>query len=369
MPDVDPRYTPDGQPVDGPAGSGARLLEELDTGSREALLDAVAAPGVPSLELITLDGRVLDAVVEEDGDAARVRLRDVSRYARATEQLGSMAVSLARRNRDLKTLHEAAAELDTTLELAEIGHLTARLVGEYLDAERVEVAVLGERFVWPDDAPEALTPAAERHGLSTARGGLGSLRWWREGPLLPNEAETLPLLISRAAIGLDHALLLSSARQRAARDELTGLYNRAGARQALARLVAPFPVALLDLDHFKAVNDEHGHAEGDRVLREVAEILRPGRETDVKARWGGEEFLVALDHATPDDAERWLVGRLAEVRSTVAVAAQPVTFSAGVAHVREGGEQGFEDALRRADAALYRAKALGRDRVERESSS
>jgi diguanylate cyclase (GGDEF)-like protein len=370
-PDAVLRLDREGRPAGDPTAGDDRaatagLLDVLDAGSRQALVAAAAEPPAASLELVTLDGRVLDAVVREDrrreGEGVTVSLRDVSRYARASEQLGSMAVALARRNRDLKVLYEAAAELDTTQDLTGIARTTAQLVGAYLEADRVEVEVLDEVVTWPDGAP---APAADRHRevhrLGTARGTLGQLRWWRRSPLLSNEAETLPLLISRAGIGLDHALLLSSAEQRAARDELTGLLNRAGARQALAALVAPFPVALLDLDRFKAINDVHGHAEGDRVLREVAAILSTGRDTDVKARWGGEEFLVALDHASLERAVLWLGERLDEVRASVAVPSGAVSFSAGVAVV---GDDGLEAALRRADEALYRAKEAGRSRVE-----
>jgi diguanylate cyclase (GGDEF)-like protein len=342
---------------------GGPLREILDTGSLEALQDAVAHAPTRNVELITYDGRVLDATVATEAEGAVVVLRDVSSYARAAEQLGSMAVSLARRNRDLRTLYEAAASLDATLDLAEIAQLTGGLVGDYLDAQRVEVEVLGGTSVWPE-GPDRRDPGADPRGvftLRTARGPLGELRWWRSSELLSNEAETLPLLLSRAAIGLDHALLLSSAEERAARDPLTGLYNRAGAQLAVGRLVRPYAVALLDLDRFKQVNDLHGHAEGDRVLREVASILADGRGTDVKARWGGEEFLVALEHASVEQLATWVEERLAEVRRSVRVGGEPATFSAGVAEV---GDAGLDHALVAADAALYRAKEHGRDRVE-----
>jgi diguanylate cyclase (GGDEF)-like protein len=342
---------------------GGPLQEILDTGSLEALQDAVTQAPARNVELMTYDGRVLDATVASGPEGAVVVLRDVSTYARAAEQLGSMAVSLARRNRDLRTLYEAAASLDATSDLAEIAHLTGELVGGYLDAERVEVEVLGETSVWPEGPDRRAADTAPRglFSLRTARGGLGELRWWRQSALLSNEAETLPLLLSRATIGLDHALLLSSAEERAARDPLTGLYNRAGAQLALGRLVRPYAVALLDLDRFKAVNDMYGHAEGDRVLREVASVLADGRERDVKARWGGEEFLVALEHASVDRLAAWVEERLDEVRRSVRIGGEPVTFSAGVAEV---GDAGLDQALVEADVALYRAKERGRDRVE-----
>jgi diguanylate cyclase (GGDEF)-like protein len=343
---------------------GGGLLDVLDAGSVDTLRAAAERAPARHVELTTLDGRVLDATVLPavggDPGEVEVHLRDVSRYASAAEQLGTMAVALARRNRDLRTLHEAAGSLDATTDVAELAGLAASIVGGYLDADAVEVDVLEVRVRWPE-AVGGDGPARGMFPLRTARGVVGRLRWWRRHELATNEQETLPLLLSRIAIGLDHALLLSSAEERAARDPLTGLLNRAGASRALARMVEPYAVALLDLDRFKHVNDRFGHAEGDRVLREVADRLRPGRASDVKARWGGEEFLVAFEHADAHRLAGWLEERLAVVRAEVAVGGTPVTFSAGVAAV---GEAGLDAALVAADAALYRAKERGRARVE-----
>ena len=164
------------------------------------------------------------------------------------------------------------------------------------------------------------------------------------------------------------ARALEEVERLAVSDELTGLPNRRSMRTLLdrsialsARGVAPFCVAILDIDHFKSVNDELGHASGDAVLREVARLgLAELRATDVLGRWGGEEFLLVMpgtaDAATP---------ALARIRAAVAAgahAARRVTLSAGIAAHRPG-----EDAdalLARADRALYAAKRAGRDRVE-----
>lgn len=338
---------------------GAEPFESLlDSGSQQVLEDALTTAPTRGLELITLDGTILDATVLPEEGRWAVVVRDVTRYARTAEHLGGMAVALARRNRDLRTLYEAADALDASLDLGEIARTTCSVVAAYLDADQVVVDVVGTPYRWVDAT--SVAEASGRLPLRTPRGEIGELSWWREGDLLPNEQEVLPLLASRAAIGLDHALLLSSAEERAARDPLTGLLNRDGGRRALAGLVPPFAVVLLDLDHFKRVNDVHGHAEGDRVLREVAAILQHGRASDVKVRWGGEEFLVALDRMGVDRAVRWAEERLAEVRRTVRVAGDPVAFSAGIALA---DVHGLEPALRRADEALYRAKDQGRARV------
>jgi diguanylate cyclase (GGDEF)-like protein len=163
------------------------------------------------------------------------------------------------------------------------------------------------------------------------------------------------------------ARALAEVERLAVSDELTGLPNRRSMQAGLARSlaladrgIAPFCVAILDIDHFKAVNDALGHAAGDAVLREVA---RRGqavlRATDVLGRWGGEEFLLLM----PGGADA-ASAALARIRAALAAGGQAspaVTLSAGIAAYRPG-----EDAdalLARADRALYAAKHAGRDRV------
>jgi len=158
----------------------------------------------------------------------------------------------------------------------------------------------------------------------------------------------------------------------ATHDELTKVLNRRALMTSLereaartARTGAPFSVALLDLDHFKAVNDTHGHAAGDEVLKRVARIVRDTmRDTDVFGRYGGEEFMMILP-ATPVDAA---LGALERIRGAVerhdwsdVVPGRRVTVSAGVAALIPGEATG--QLLGRADAALYEAKRAGRNRV------
>ncbi|NYD21592.1 diguanylate cyclase (GGDEF)-like protein [Kineococcus aurantiacus] len=151
---------------------------------------------------------------------------------------------------------------------------------------------------------------------------------------------------------------VSSQFERAAvTDPLTGLPNRRGMRSLLVAVPPGTAVALLDLDGFKGVNDQRGHAAGDELLRGFAGVLRRAcRHTDRPARWGGEEFLLLLPGT---DAERAAVV-LEHVRATWAQVSD-VTFSAGIACVREW--ESAEEVLDRADAALYAAKRGGRDQV------
>jgi two-component system cell cycle response regulator len=158
-------------------------------------------------------------------------------------------------------------------------------------------------------------------------------------------------------------------------DPLTQLLNRRALTDRLQqemeramRYDATLALLMVDLDHFKAVNDTHGHLVGDDVLRDVARLLRETiRTTDVAARYGGEEFLVLLPETDDGGAEAF-----AE-RIRVAVEAHPfegsggaalrLTASLGVAVFPAPRVVTAEDLLVRADAALYRAKADGRNRV------
>jgi diguanylate cyclase (GGDEF)-like protein len=156
---------------------------------------------------------------------------------------------------------------------------------------------------------------------------------------------------------------LERIRDIAIRDELTGTYNRRFLMESLARELARagrsggrFSVCLIDVDHFKAVNDTLGHAAGDDVLRQVAAITgRDLRGIDVFGRFGGEEFLLIL----PDTDQAG--AKVAAERIRAAVAAEtPVTVTIGVAQYAADGAAAV---LARADQALYRGKAAGRNTV------
>ncbi|NRQ50166.1 GGDEF domain-containing protein [Aeromicrobium stalagmiti] len=136
-------------------------------------------------------------------------------------------------------------------------------------------------------------------------------------------------------------------------DSLTGLLNRTRLDVHLDRVGGTGSVALIDLDHFKEFNDEHGHVAGDVVLMDFATALKNGvRPQDAVFRYGGEEFLVVLASTTPDEAG--LV--LDRLRAAWSGHGSGLTFSAGVT-------TGGLSAVRRADALLYEAKADGRDRL------
>lgn len=157
----------------------------------------------------------------------------------------------------------------------------------------------------------------------------------------------------------------------ATRDELTGLVNRRFMRQLLEaeavraqRTGRPACIAMLDLDNFKAINDQLGHGTGDEVLKAFADAAAAAaRRSDTVARWGGEEFLWLLPETVAAEAElalQRLREKLAGERQW-GPAQRRVTFSAGVAELRRSEPP--EAAIERADQALYEAKSQGRDRV------
>ncbi|MEX6502034.1 diguanylate cyclase [Pseudomonas zhanjiangensis] len=165
------------------------------------------------------------------------------------------------------------------------------------------------------------------------------------------------------------ARLLSNA---LARDSLTGLLKHADIKEQVTieleraqRSGKPASVAMLDIDHFKQVNDKHGHAAGDNVIRALANLLRQRlRRVDSLGRYGGEEFLAVLPDCEPEQARRVIDEirqRFAELRFTVAGNAFSVTLSAGIASTTS--HAGAGELLERADRALYAAKDGGRNNV------
>ncbi|WP_440105917.1 diguanylate cyclase [Acidovorax sp. BL-A-41-H1] len=190
------------------------------------------------------------------------------------------------------------------------------------------------------------------------------------GTLMCLQVQRIRGRLRRQNIELQAALAQN--RELAIRDMLTGLLNRRHLTDLMhlevrrsQRSGRTLLLAQLDIDHFKRVNDTHGHAVGDRALQLFAQAVRASvRESDVLARWGGEEFVLMLSDTPVDEA----LDMLDRVRQVVEALDMPhpggvfrVTLSAGLAAHRVGDTA--ERTLERADQALYTAKALGRNRV------
>ena len=192
--------------------------------------------------------------------------------------------------------------------------------------------------------------------------------------LAKDQVQTLNACVNHLALALRNALLYRQVKIQADHDGLTKIGNRRSFEERLASEAArhgrydqPLSMILVDLDHFKRVNDTHGHPAGDEVLREMAALLGEGlRSSDYPARYGGEEFAVILPHTSRDQAallaER-LRERVAERVFHVGAskAGLDLTVSAGVASLPPGGTA--QDLVLMADQALYVAKNNGRNRV------
>ncbi len=202
---------------------------------------------------------------------------------------------------------------------------------------------------------------------------LGSLQVFG-GPNVCAETDvrTVTLIADALGVVVKSLFLMEETQLLALTDGLTGLYNRRHASKRLEEEIARarrnntgLCVAMCDVDHFKAINDEFGHSAGDRVLKQIADSLTEYvRRNDIVSRWGGEEFLVIFSEiklaAARIVAER-LRGRLA---TTPEVEGGPQQISVSIGLATLGRDSSADSLIEQADQALYRAKARGRNRVE-----
>lgn len=208
---------------------------------------------------------------------------------------------------------------------------------------------------------------------------IGSLWALAGGP----GAAATQLLLAAASLAVVISLVFASARW-AFTDPLTGLPGRRACDEALAQLRGTFTVAMVDIDRFKSINDRHGHAAGDQVLRLVAARLAEVGGSGRAFRWGGEEFVVLFPNRSMEGALPFLEAVHRAIDATPfrlrgadrphrrpkelpprkeGMPAVPVTVSLGVAASKHEAPRPVDDVLRAADKALYRAKASGRNRV------
>ncbi len=197
-------------------------------------------------------------------------------------------------------------------------------------------------------------------------------------PITDVHLKLLCAIADNAALAIRNAQLFERMRELSTHDELTGLANRRLFRQQLLmevdrarRFNKPLSLVAIDIDHFKHLNDRHGHPAGDAALRAVSELLAGSvRKVDMVARVGGEEFMILLPRA--DLSEASMVAE--KLRTTVAAADLPssrdqptgqLTVSLGVSELEPTDGEDGEALIRRADQALYASKHAGRNRVSR----
>ena len=184
-------------------------------------------------------------------------------------------------------------------------------------------------------------------------------------------ANFMAILLTVAFLMLATRRLQMILEQRSTQDPLTGVLNRRGFLQQYLQVKArqersgaALSLMAIDLAHFKAINDRHGHALGDKVLVHVASVvMENARKVDIVARFGGEEFVVLLPETALAPAQQLAQRIQAALRRATPAQLPACTVSIGIASQQQVGES-LDSLLSRADAALYRAKDHGRDRIE-----
>jgi len=209
--------------------------------------------------------------------------------------------------------------------------------------------------------------------VTTDEGYLGELIFNRSKRFIESELITLEILLGALVYPLRNALRYQAAMQLALIDPLTRLGNRAALDNALRRELQlaerhhyELSLLMIDVDHFKRINDQHGHARGDEVLREIARTIESVcRETDISFRYGGEEFVVIL--RTHDAGARIMAERLRREISSITLGQNgntiKPTVSIGISTREPGHKEHINDLFERADKALYLAKSAGRNCV------
>lgn len=252
--------------------------------------------------------------------------------------------------------------------------VTLRIVTSLHGAVRAEY---GSRLAWTISSPGVLTAAALAIPIARQLANLDEPQELHH--LNDSSLRSLFLFVVAAAIfnfafmAMVTHRLLGRLRDLSERDSLTQLYNRRAVERDLQREWQRwmrkrdrFAVLVVDLDHFKQINDTLGHPAGDDVLRQIAlRLTAQARETDVVARVGGEEFLLLLPASSRDGALRVAERLLAQLREAplpLSTGSVRMTASIGAALV-EAGDADAAAVLARADQALYRAKSQGRDRA------
>lgn len=213
--------------------------------------------------------------------------------------------------------------------------------------------------------------------LKASSGVIGVLSAQSYTPNMYDEKDTevLQLLASNTAVAIENARLFQTIQSMAITDELTGLYNRRKFYDTAVqefersrRYQRPLSVIMLDIDHFKKVNDTYGHAIGDQVLQGLAHVIKGNlRQVDILARYGGEEFVILLPETTVEEALRTaerLRTSTADATLPTRVGNMSVTISLGVINQDESCRN-LEELLDRSDQALYASKRTGRNKVSK----
>jgi diguanylate cyclase (GGDEF)-like protein len=303
------------------------------------------------------------------------RIEDQASIAAMKREL-ALKAQLEARVRELTLLHDLSRALASTLEPSEVIHHVQAILGRTLPDDRFELR-FPARDPGSQDGPDAEPGGALDLPMLHDGVQVGSLRLFRSAPgrFSAEEVSLLESIASQGALALTNARLHQEMVRQSLTDSLTGIANRRALFVRLQleiercdRFEETLGVALVDVDHFKALNDRLGHPGGDAILREVAATLAGGlRKVDLVARYGGEEFAIVLPGAGREAA--LAVGE--KLRAAIAAARfeqrgmpgdAAVTISVGVA-VYPSDAQDLSSLIDCTDAALFAAKRAGRDTV------
>ncbi len=346
-------------------GSGRRRRPPAVPPTTLALVPALLGVGRTTTLVLAAAATAVTIVLLVDAFRPRRRRRGrVDRDRRAREDLlgeRSAGDAIALVGNALAATHDPRALLPVILEV----------VTEATGAAGGQVVEDGEEVAWIGDLGHGSTPLE----LELAKTGEGSTRlvlFPSEGGFSADNRGLATWLASQASVALENARLHHTIQHQASTDDLTGLVNRRRFLEALdgeivraEAMGTSVSIVLVDLDHFKLVNDRFGHPAGDEVLRQfAARALAHLRDVDVAGRLGGEEFAVVVPETNAGGAAA-VAERLRRSLASLPLPAGKdtalVTASFGVAQRLPG--EGGGDLLRRADAALYQAKREGRNRV------
>jgi diguanylate cyclase (GGDEF)-like protein len=385
-------------------------------GSRSTVVHGLRSIMIAPLELdgrllgvVYLDSRVAKGVFTDDDIDILTAVTNHVAMSLETARAAQLeaAVQAARQQRDTAdALRVAMSELTATLDPHQVLHTLRDIVVRTLPADRVglvhrdgaELTVVATTDRHPDGLGEAIGSAADgpRSGVAadvpTALAPLlDGARSWLVTPLATvghgggvlvagsttaDRFDQVQLDVASALAGQGgtayaNARLFAQVRQLATTDGLTGVFNRRHftdlARRQLdiaQRNHRALTALMVDLDHFKSINDTHGHAVGDDVIRAVAGVLQTNlRDPDVVCRYGGEEFAAVISemHGDPLALAERLRAAIGSLTISAPAGAVRPTASIGVAELKP--DDRLDSLLGRADEALYRAKAAGRNQV------